>query len=63
MGDARHPGGDGRVVRAPTPEMGTGTYVVDWRVVSADGHPVRGAFVFHGSAFSYLREGPSIANG
>ena len=27
--------------------LGRGTYTVTWRVVSADGHPVAGAFVFH----------------
>ena len=34
--DARHPA-------ASTPE---GWYLVFWRVISADGHPVRGAFTF-----------------
>ncbi|MEZ5102453.1 MAG: copper resistance protein CopC [Thermoleophilia bacterium] len=29
------------------PDLPDGTYTVAWRVVSADGHPVRGAFVFH----------------
>lgn len=28
------------------PKLAQGTYVVAWRVVSADGHPVRGAFNF-----------------
>lgn len=28
------------------PEAGRGTYVLNWRVVSADGHPVGGALVF-----------------
>ncbi len=27
--------------------LGRGTYTVTWRAVSADGHPVSGAFVFH----------------
>jgi copper transport protein len=27
--------------------LGRGTYTATWRVVSADGHPVSGAFVFH----------------
>src|SRR5699024_2795291 len=27
-------------------ELAEGTYIVDWRVVSADGHPVAGAFTF-----------------
>ena len=27
-------------------DLGGGTYVVAWRVISADSHPVRGAFAF-----------------
>jgi len=46
MGAAGHPSGDESIVRAATPEMGEGTYVVDWRVVSADGHPLHSAFTF-----------------
>ena len=46
-GGARHPGGEGSVVATslagPLPK---GTYVVAWRVVSDDGHPVHGAYVF-----------------
>lgn len=40
---------NGTVVRAPlkSPAMGTGTYVVVWRVASADGHPVQGAYTFN----------------
>ncbi len=46
---------DGRTTR-PDPsavavglpsDLGRGTYTVAWRVVSADSHPVSGAFVFH----------------
>ena len=46
---------DGRTIR-PSPdelavgvdrELPKGTYTVAWRVVSADAHPVHGAFVFH----------------
>ena len=33
-------------VRAEIPDLGAGGYVVVWRVVSADGHPVEGAFTF-----------------
>src|SRR4051812_38083307 len=29
------------------PNLAKGTYSVGWRVVSADGHPVHRAFVFH----------------
>ena len=34
------------VVTAPVTSTEKGTYAVSWRVISADGHPVRGAFVF-----------------
>ena len=30
----------------PVPTLHHGAYVVSWRVISADGHPVRGAFTF-----------------
>ena len=34
------------VVALCVPQLHDGAYVVSWRVVSADGHPVRGAFTF-----------------
>lgn len=34
------------IVRQPLPRLSRGTYVVTWRVLSADSHPVRGAFTF-----------------
>jgi copper transport protein len=38
---------DGRTVRWPMPaDLPEGPYVVTWRVVSADGHPISGAFSF-----------------
>ena len=40
------PSVDGAVVSATVPEVPDGAYVVDWQVVSADGHPVAGAFTF-----------------
>lgn len=36
---------DGLLLSAP-PATGRGTYVLNWRVVSADGHPIGGALVF-----------------
>jgi copper transport protein len=39
-------GDDGRHVTAALPELPKGTYVVSWRVVSDDSHPVQGAFTF-----------------
>jgi copper transport protein len=39
--------GSGPTVTLPLPNsLGDGVYVVNWRVVSADSHPVHGAFVF-----------------
>ncbi len=38
---------DGTVVRSPLPpDVGLGTYVVRWRVVAQDGHPIEGSFTF-----------------
>jgi len=37
---------DASVVSAEVPALKSGVYVVVWRVVSADGHPVSGAFPF-----------------
>jgi len=37
---------DASVVSAEVPVLKSGVYVVVWRVVSADGHPVSGAFPF-----------------
>ncbi len=36
----------GRGVRIPLPDLGDGVYTVSYRIVSADGHPVSGAYVF-----------------
>lgn len=38
---------DGDEVVIPIDADAVGTYAISWRVTSADGHPVRGAFVFH----------------
>jgi copper transport protein len=46
---ALHAGADPRDVHAviaPVDSLGPGSYKVEWRVVSADGHPVDGAFNF-----------------
>lgn len=42
----RHVEGDRTAVRADAGGLGDGTYVVVWRVTSADGHPVQGSFTF-----------------
>jgi copper transport protein len=46
IGDVSHPGGDQSRVRAELPDLEDDSYVVTWRVISADAHPVRGAFTF-----------------
>ena len=45
--DARRDSGDHSIVRSTSPHLDFGSYVVVWRVTSADGHPVQGAFSFH----------------
>ncbi|MFF9814680.1 copper resistance CopC/CopD family protein [Streptomyces sp. NPDC014006] len=46
-GEARHVPGHSDTVRVDLPGgLGRGTYTVAWRVVSADSHPVSGAFTF-----------------
>ncbi len=40
--------GTDTTVTATLPESDVdGSYTVDWKVVSADGHPIRGAYLFH----------------
>jgi copper transport protein len=46
IGDVSHPGGSQSQVGATLPELDDDSYVVTWRVLSADAHPVRGAFTF-----------------
>lgn len=43
---ARHVEGDRSAVRADAGGLGDGTYIVVWRITSADGHPVQGSFTF-----------------
>jgi len=45
-GPPEHPNGDGTYVTSNLPDLRNGTYVVTWRVVSADSHPIEGAFTF-----------------
>lgn len=44
--DEARPQSSGSTVTLVLPPLADGAYVVSWRVVSADGHPVRGAFTF-----------------
>jgi copper transport protein len=45
-GDATHLDGESSSVALPLPPLDDGAYVVAWRVVSSDSHPVGGAFTF-----------------
>lgn len=54
---ARHPDGHGAVVEIDLPKLGNGSYVIDWRVVSADSHPVHAAFTFQVGPDSNLAAG------
>jgi copper transport protein len=45
-GEPEHPNGEQSVVTSSLPEIDDGTYVVTWRVTSADSHPVEGAYTF-----------------
>jgi copper transport protein len=51
-GPAGHPPGRPDQVAASLPGSLKGTYVVSWRVISADTHPVQGAFTFSVGAAS-----------
>lgn len=42
----QHPDGDRSEVRVDLPELDDGSYVVTWRVISGDSHPIQGAFTF-----------------
>lgn len=53
VGDASVDPDDGTRIRvAVEPSLGDGTYIVTWRAVSADGHPVKGAWLFSVGASS-----------
>src|SRR3974390_1271478 len=45
-GAPRHAPTSDHVVMVSVPSINNGTYVVTWRVISADSHPVHGAFTF-----------------
>ena len=51
-GRPSHPGGDGTRVAVSVPSLDHGTYVVAWKAISADSHPVNGAFTFSVGAAS-----------
>ncbi|MFM6850494.1 MAG: copper resistance CopC/CopD family protein [Terrabacter sp.] len=58
------PVASGRTVTWPMPStLGKGAYVVTWRVVSSDGHPVDGAFTFGvGAAPAALPDAVGVAS-
>lgn len=45
-GSPRHADGGADALEVPVRRLAAGWYLVFWRVISADGHPVRGAFTF-----------------
>jgi copper transport protein len=57
VGAARHPQGRGEAVEVDLPHLANGSYVVDWRVVSADSHPVHAAYTFQVGPDSNLATG------
>ncbi|HRE01757.1 MAG TPA: copper resistance protein CopC, partial [Ilumatobacteraceae bacterium] len=57
IGDAYHPEGRSSEVRVDLPDLAHGSYVIDWRVVSDDGHPIQGAFTFQVGPTSDLAPG------
>jgi copper transport protein len=57
IGTAHHPDGQDDAVQVELPSLDDGSYVVDWNVVSADSHPVQGAFTFQIGPQSDLQEG------
>lgn len=63
LGESGHVEGRSDSVRVELPtKLGTGTFTVAWRVVSADSHPVSGAFTFSvGKASPTLAVLPSDA--
>lgn len=51
----------GEVVEGDLPEgLADGSYVITWRVVSADGHPIVGSLTFHVGAPSAKVEAPKV---
>ncbi|MGZ7015960.1 MAG: copper resistance CopC family protein, partial [Acidimicrobiia bacterium] len=62
VGTPSHPNGNAKEVQVSTPELKDGTYVVTWRVISSDAHPVRGAFTFTvGTSATTAKEAQSLA--
>jgi copper transport protein len=61
VGEPTHPNG-ARTVASELPGLDDGTYVVTWRVLSADSHPIQGAFTFTvGSSSTSAKEARGLA--
>lgn len=54
--------GSAGIMRQRVPILDNGTYVVTWRILSGDAHPVRGAFTFSVGEISGGSAGKNIAN-
>jgi len=54
---ARHPANDQSTVQIDLPKLANASYVVDWRVVSSDSHPVHAAYTFQVGPKSTLAAG------
>ena len=61
VGEPEHPNGQGNQVAASMPKVDDGTYVVTWRVTSADAHPVQGAFTFQVGAAGSVKNADALA--
>jgi copper transport protein len=46
LGGTHYANSDDSAIAIPLPHLPDGAYVVAWRVISADSHPVHGAFIF-----------------
>ena len=63
-GSRAQAGSDGRRVSVPLPGLGTGVYVVDWSVLSEDGHRTEGEYAFAvGAVHGKLPETRSATGG
>jgi copper transport protein len=61
IGAPRHPDGDGNRVQSSLPKLDDGTYVVTWRVTSADSHPIQGAFTFQVGTAGAVKNADALA--
>jgi copper transport protein len=62
-GNTFHPGGQPSLVAIDLqPHLPDGTYIVAWRVISADSHPVHGAFIFSVGSTAGAAKARALAN-